>query len=159
VTVSRCEVEDFLYGEAALLDGWQLDQWLELFTDDCCYRVPPTDRPDAVPGVDAFLIDDDRRSLQQRVESLQKRSAHAEWPHSRTRRIVSNVRLGAQDGESALVHANFIVARVRYGEVALYVGRYEHRLVVNRGALRFAERTAILDLESLRPEGKISIIL
>ena len=38
--VTRAEVEDFLYHEAALLDGWQLDEWLALLTEDARYEVP-----------------------------------------------------------------------------------------------------------------------
>jgi p-cumate 2,3-dioxygenase subunit beta len=158
VTPLRAEVEDFLYHEADLLDRWSLDEWLELFADHCTYRIPPTDRPGGTPGVDAFLVNDDRVMLERRVASLLKRSAHAEWPHSRTRRLVTNVRVDA-DGDALTARANFTVHRVRRGDVATYIGRYEHRLVRLADALRFAERTAILDLEALRPEGKISIIL
>ena len=32
--VTRPEVEDFLYHEAALLDEWRLDAWQELLADD-----------------------------------------------------------------------------------------------------------------------------
>jgi len=39
----RLAVEDFLYREAALLDDWRLDDWLELFTEDCRYAVPATE--------------------------------------------------------------------------------------------------------------------
>ena len=30
--IHRSDVEDFLFQEAALLDAWQLDDWLELLT-------------------------------------------------------------------------------------------------------------------------------
>ena len=33
-TLTRSEVEDFLYAEAELLDEWRLPEWLDLFTDD-----------------------------------------------------------------------------------------------------------------------------
>jgi p-cumate 2,3-dioxygenase beta subunit len=35
--LTRGDAEDFLYHEAELLDGFQLDRWLELFTDDAVY--------------------------------------------------------------------------------------------------------------------------
>ena len=41
--VTRHQVEDFLYAEAALLDAWKLDEWLTLLTDDAVYRVPSND--------------------------------------------------------------------------------------------------------------------
>ena len=32
--VTRQEIEDFLYHEAALLDEWKLDEWQALLADD-----------------------------------------------------------------------------------------------------------------------------
>jgi p-cumate 2,3-dioxygenase beta subunit len=43
----RSEIEDFLYREASLLDGWQLDEWLGLFAPDTFYGVPSPDAPDS----------------------------------------------------------------------------------------------------------------
>jgi Small subunit of phenylpropionate dioxygenase len=44
--ITRAEVEDFLYHEAALLDEWKLNEWQELLTDDAAYYVPPNDQLD-----------------------------------------------------------------------------------------------------------------
>jgi p-cumate 2,3-dioxygenase subunit beta len=83
-----------------------------------------------------------------------------ENPPSRTRRLISNVRILATDGETVRVAANFVVYRMRVEQVDTYVGRYEYTLVRgNDGALRIRRRRAILDLEALRPHGKVSIIL
>ncbi len=43
-SITRQQVEEFLYEEAALLDAWRLDDWLALMTDDAVYRVPSNDR-------------------------------------------------------------------------------------------------------------------
>jgi p-cumate 2,3-dioxygenase beta subunit len=43
--MTRDEAEDFLYREAALLDDWRLDEWLDLYADVCLYIVPATDLP------------------------------------------------------------------------------------------------------------------
>ena len=51
--VTRAEVEDFLYREAALLDDWKLDEWEALLTDDAAYYVPPNDQPDGDHRSDA----------------------------------------------------------------------------------------------------------
>jgi hypothetical protein len=56
-TALRLEVEGFLIEEAALLDAWDLDAWLELFTDDGKYVVPATDLADGDPARDLTLID------------------------------------------------------------------------------------------------------
>ena len=156
----RFEVEEFLYHEADLLDRWELDAWLELFAPgDCRYSVPPTDRPDADPLRHTFLIHDDRFLLTQRVKSLLTKTAHAEWPHSRTRRLVGNVR-ATEDVDRVEAVANFAVYRMRYDLVDTYVGSYRHDLVRGEdGQLLFRHRRAVLDLDSLRPQAKVSIIL
>ena len=42
-TVTRAEVEDLFYEEAACLDEWRLDDWLKLLTDEATYEIPSTD--------------------------------------------------------------------------------------------------------------------
>ena len=44
--VTRQEVEDLLYHEAALIDAWRMDEWVELWTEDAQYIVPTNDNPD-----------------------------------------------------------------------------------------------------------------
>jgi p-cumate 2,3-dioxygenase beta subunit len=158
MSVPRAAVEDFLYEEADLLDRWDLKAWLELFDTPCEYIVPPPGVDDADPDRDSFLVHDDRVMLENRVSSLLKRSAHAEWPHSRTRRMITNVRV-TPGVEGHRVTANFAVHRVRNGALATFIGRYEHELVEVGADLRFRRRVARLDLDVLRPEGKVSIIL
>ncbi|WP_428339886.1 aromatic-ring-hydroxylating dioxygenase subunit beta [Mycobacterium sp.] len=82
-TLTRADVEDFLYHEAALLDEWRLEEWLDLFTIDCVYEVPAPDRPDDDPAETFALIHDRRPMLEQRVIRLTKPTAHAEFPHRR----------------------------------------------------------------------------
>ncbi len=48
---------------------------------------------------------------------------------------------------------------MRSGVMDTYVGEYRH-VVVREGAMfRFAERKAVVDLDALRPHGKVSIVL
>jgi len=73
--------------------------------------------------------------------------------------LISNVRIRGREGETIQVTANFVVYRMRYEMMDTYVGRYEYTLVQRDGTLKIKERRAILDLEALRPHGKVSIIL
>ena len=157
--VTREQIEDFLYAEAALLDEWRLQEWLELLTEDVTYSVPATDVPDGDAKDTLFLIADDALRVRSRVKQLLGKSAWAENPHSRTRRLISNVRIREANGETVRITANFIVYRMRMDYVDTYVGRYEYTLVQRDGRLKIRERKAILDLEALRPHGKVSIIL
>ncbi|HLI81087.1 MAG TPA: aromatic-ring-hydroxylating dioxygenase subunit beta [Candidatus Binataceae bacterium] len=156
---SRSEVEDLLYNEAALLDDWRLEEWLELLTEDAIYQVPPTDVPEGDSRNTLFIIADDAVRIRSRVKQLLGKFAWAENPHSRTRRMISNVRVLGSEGENILVTANFAVYRMRYESVDTYIGHYEYKLRRADKALKIRERRAILDNEALRPHGKISFIL
>jgi p-cumate 2,3-dioxygenase beta subunit len=157
--MTRQTIEDFLYEEAALLDEWRLDEWLELLTEDATYEVPSTDAPDGDPKTTLSIIADDITRIRSRVKQLLGKSAWAENPPSRTRRLISNVRIRGVEGESIYVTANFAVYRMRFEHMDTYVGRYEYTLVQRDGRLKIRARKAILDLEALRPHGKVSIIL
>ncbi|MDH4147020.1 MAG: aromatic-ring-hydroxylating dioxygenase subunit beta [Acidimicrobiia bacterium] len=158
----RHAVEEFLYHDADLLDRWRLAEWLALFTDECSYLVPSTDRPEGDPFTDLYLIQDDRFLLEQRVDSLLTKTAWAESPHSRTRRLVTNV-VATHLGEGAVeVRANFLITRSRKATVDTYPGHYEMLLEADPGGeagFRIRMRKAVLALEELRPHGRVSIIL
>lgn len=159
--LSRTEAEDFVYDEADLLDAWRLDEWLALCTEDVVYEVPSTTMPNGTPSTSLFLVHDDRFMLESRVKRLLSRNAHAENPPSRTRRLISNVRVseGANNDE-AHVRASFHVFRFRNDDVHQYVGLYNYRLRLTEEGPRIAYRRATLDADSLRPGGgKVSILL
>ena len=154
----RLDVEEFLYAEAALLDAWRLDDWLELFTADARYEVPSTDLPSGEPATALMLISDTRAMIAARVKRLNSRKAHREFPWSRTRRIIGNVRVLGQDGEEVEVAANFAVYRSRR-DVGVYMGQYRYRLVRDGDTFKIRFRRAELDVETLDAHGTLSIIL
>lgn len=159
-TVTREEVEDFLYHEADVLDGWRLDEWLGLLTDDARYLIPPNDTPDSEPDTTLFTIADDINRIRSRVKRLKSPDAHAEFPPSRTRRLIANVRIVDRRADGVTATANFAVHRFRRGgKATVYVGRYVYRLKIGPQGLRIAERRAILDSEELGALGAVSFIL
>ena len=159
-TVSRAEVEDLFYHEADLLDSWRLDDWLDLLTDDATYYVPPNDKPDADARYALFTIADDIVRLRERVIRLKDPNCHAEFPPSRTRRMIGNVRITGADGDEIAAAANFIIHRFRYNDLdRVFVGQYRYKLKRQGGRLKIAERRAILDEQQLGPLGSVSFIL
>ncbi len=158
--VTRSQVEDLMFLEAELLDEWRLKEWLGLFTDDAHYYVPATDvAPDASPDTSLFYVADDRFRLEQRVERLLKRTAHAEYPHSKTRHLVSNVRIRGRNGDELDVGAAVLTYRTKGGLTETYIGSYRYRIAVSAQGLLIREKRCILDMDGLRPNGRISIIL
>jgi len=158
--ISRTEVEDLLYTEADLLDNWRLHDWLALFTEDAGYFVPSTDLPrDANEDNSLFYIADDAVRLRERVVRLMKKTAHSEYPRSHTRHLVSNVRILESTSGAAVATAAFATWRMKNGNADVYVGSSRYRLKRLDGQLRIAEKRVFLDLEALRPHGRVSILL
>jgi p-cumate 2,3-dioxygenase beta subunit len=158
--VTRQQVEEFLYEEAALLDAWRLDEWLALMTPDAVYRVPSNDRPDADPADTLFIVADDINRIRARVARLKKTDAHAEDPRSRTRRLITNVRILERNGAALRVEANFSVTRFRRNDgIRTYIGHYRYELRVDGGNMKIARREAVIDSKELGGLGSVSFIL
>lgn len=157
--VTRSEVEDFLYAEAEILDAWDYDGWLALFEEGARYEIPTTDYRGWSLHTGGSFVDDDYDLIKARVKRLKSRKAHAENPHSRTHRMISNVRLAPGEEGTLLVKANFIVSRARDGHFDSYMGRYEHVLVLGAEGLRFRLRRTLLVHEALQLGARLSFIL
>jgi p-cumate 2,3-dioxygenase beta subunit len=158
--VTRAEVEDFLYHEAALLDEWKLKEWEALLTDDATYYVPPNDQLDSDHRNTLFLVADDRERIRQRIIRINDPNCHAEYPRSRTRRMISNVRILGVDGELVTVAANFVCYRYRrYERIREYVGAYRHILRRSGESFRIKERRVLIDAHELGTLGSVSFIL
>jgi p-cumate 2,3-dioxygenase beta subunit len=158
--VTRAEVEDFLYHEAALLDGWRLNDWETLLADDATYYVPPNDQLESDHRSTLFLVADDRERIRQRVIRINDPNCHAEYPKSRTRRMISNVRILSVDGDLITVAANFVCYRFRrYERIREYVGAYRHVLRRGGDSFRIKERRVLIDAHELGMLGSVSFIL
>ncbi|MGQ0698399.1 MAG: aromatic-ring-hydroxylating dioxygenase subunit beta [Panacagrimonas sp.] len=160
--LSRVEVEDFLFHEAELLDDWKLEAWTRLYQEDAIYEVTSPASPDPVnadPAKTLFLVADKIDRIRGRATRLMKKTAHAEYPHSKTRHMVSNVRPSAGDNGQTNVRANFAVYRTKEDTTTVYMGEYRYRLVPEAEGIRIVQKRIILDLNSLYDQGRLTIIL
>jgi 3-phenylpropionate/cinnamic acid dioxygenase small subunit len=113
------ELHEFLDEEAALLDQYQLNEWLQLLAQDLRYFMPVrtgTHRADGL-GFAARMghFDDTRASLALRVRRiLGTQSAWTEDPPSRVGRFVTGVRtfLTANNDEFAVL-SKLLITRSR----------------------------------------------
>ena len=164
----RRAIEDFYYREAELLDERKLREWFELLTDDVRYWMPirhnPFERPEnpsdelARPG-EGYYFDDDKESLRIRVERVYAKNAWAEMPPSRTRHLITNVRVKRDDGRDIEAHSNFLVYRTRMeADQDMFVGARRDVLRRVEDAFKIARRTIILDQAVLSAKN-ISIFL
>lgn len=113
-------VEQFYFAEAALLDAHRYEEWLGLFTDDTHYFVPIRRTKSRRELADEFtrpgdmaLFDENKTFLEGRVKKLMTGRSWSEDPPSRTRRLITNVRVNADDGNELTVESNFHLYRTR----------------------------------------------
>lgn len=151
----REAVEDFLYHEAELLDGRRFREWWGLFSEDIVYWMPVRWNVHTLPGdVEAELeprgglsyFEDNKESLRLRVERLYTGTAWAESPPSRTRHLITNIRIKREEEDELEVRSNFFVYRTRLEQDRdLYVGERIDRLRPKGSEFLIARRTIILD--------------
>ena len=114
------EVERFYYDEAALLDAHRYEEWLALFAEDARYFMPirrtrtklELDKEFTKPGEMAFF-DDTKMLLSGRIAKLRTGRSWAEDPPSRTRHLITNIRVVKDDGRALEVESNFHAYRTR----------------------------------------------
>ncbi len=156
------EVEQLYYLEAELLDDGRFSDWLDLLAEDLDYWMPTrTNRlrrqqalSVAARGEAAFY-DESKESLAWRIRRFDSGMAWAEDPPSRTRHLVTNVRVrhidpAEHDGFTSadlLVRSNFLIYRNRLErEENVFAGTRTDLL--RRGqdnSLLIARRTILLD--------------
>lgn len=118
--VRQFEVERFYYDEAALLDAHRYEDWLALFAEDAFYFMPlrrtrmqrELDREFTQPGEMAFF-DDNKGQLASRVAKLLTGRSWSEDPPSRTRHMITNVRVVEDTSGELTVESNFHLYRTR----------------------------------------------
>lgn len=162
------EAAEFMYREAELLDERRFREWLDLFTDDTRYWMPvrhsPYERPAkmaeelSAPG-ESYYFNDTKETLRTRIERVYMKNAWAESPPSRTRRLISNIRVKGNGDSELEVRSNFLVYRTRLEkDQDLYVGTRKDSLRRTESRLKIAGRMIVLDQTVLAAKN-ISIFL
>jgi len=160
------EVEQFLYGEARLLDERRFRDWLRLFADDVRYfmasrsnRYPRSSKAISILDPDRYVEDDvgredelaifdeSKETLAARVARLDTGMAWAEDPPSRTRHLIMNIEVEPGDSDAEVkVYSNFLVYRSRAeSEEDFYVGARQDVLRREGGEWKIARRRMVLD--------------
>ena len=140
-------VEDLLYKYVHLIDDDDLEAWPDLFVEDGVYRVTTRENFDA--GLPLSIIYCDGRGMMaDRISAL--RSANIYEPQCYCH-IISAVRLMDHRNDVVSVRSNFVVVRTMIeGETIVFAsGRCFDKIVEADGALKFAERTVVLDSRSI----------
>lgn len=152
------EVEQFFYDEGALLDSREFRAWLDLIEEDIHYWMPirRTVTLDNIemeftkPGEMCFY-EDDKENLTFRVNKMESGSSWSEDPPSRSRHMISNVRITAVRGDELDTECAFHLYRSRLNtEENSFVGRREDTLRRVDGQLKLSRRHIYLDQTLIR---------
>jgi biphenyl 2,3-dioxygenase beta subunit len=147
------EVERFYYDEAALLDAHRYEEWIALFSDDAHYFMPirrtrmqrELDKEFTKPGEMAFF-DDTKTLLAGRITKLGSGRSWAEDPPSRTRHLITNVRILKDDGRTLEVESNFHLYRTRLNsEETSWIGSRRDVLRRVEGTFQIVDRKIFLE--------------
>lgn len=132
------DITRFLYREARLLDEGKMEDWLDLFSEECLYWIP------MVPGggnplKEVSLAFDDRRRLEDRIYRLRTGYAWSQIPPSRTIRLLSNIEVWQEASKDQLrVRTNFMLTEFRNGKTKVYSGWCGYRLKKENGEWKIA---------------------
>lgn len=147
------ELEKRLYEEAELLDDGYIREWFETvlhrdITYDIPLRVTLEKKADPRSQSWGWLMQEDWNSLHTRVRRLDTEYAWAEDPRTRTRRFITNIRVGEAEGEGvSSVRSNILVywARESSDEYKLLSGERHDIWVLNDAIWTLRQRRVLLD--------------
>ena len=147
-------VQQFLYAEAALLDERRFEEWLDRCAPDIRYWMPAQtnrdrrERERTIGGrEDLPMFEETWDHLHQRVRRLATGQAWAEEPPSRTRRLVTNVRVTEHAADGARAASNLLLYRTRHdADVQIFVASREDVLRPHATyGWQIVARTIVLD--------------
>jgi 3-phenylpropionate/cinnamic acid dioxygenase small subunit len=143
----------FLYREAELLDGADFGGWFDTcLSEDLEYLIPIRTTRERAAGIsefsrEAFHMKDTYQSMRARVDRLRTEHAWAEDPPSRTRRVVSNVRVRELGPDEVEVKSYLMLHRSQWdtADYDLLVAERQDVLRSEAGEWRLRRREVLLN--------------
>ncbi len=121
-------VEQFLYRQAELLDGRQWQAWIDLFTDDGIYWMPPEPSHTTWEGMPAIFAED-KNLMKVRMGRVLHPDAWSQRPLWGTNHVVSNVQVVSEDSKGNIeARSRFHMMELRRDDVRHFAGSYLHKL-------------------------------
>lgn len=114
--LAQQDAEQFLYGEARMLDEERYEDWLALMTEDVTHWVP-NNADDIDPQLHISIVLDDYKLMEDRIWRITKSGMnHSNDPPAKFVRFISNVMVeDAPADNEVIVHANMLATEYRPG--------------------------------------------
>jgi len=139
----RRQIEDLQARYIRLIDDDRIEEWPELFTDYCLYRI--TTRENFAKGLALGLMEcQGQGMLADRVTGLRKINVYE--PHRYSHQI-SGLLVESFDGETAVCRSNYLVIRTMAdGDMSIFsAGVYLDKIALDSDGARFEERIVVAD--------------
>jgi 3-phenylpropionate/cinnamic acid dioxygenase small subunit len=139
----RLQVDDLYARYAEIINDGRLDEWPDLFVEDCQYRVIPRENHERGLPL-AIIRAESRGMLHDRITAIRNAMFYA--PHY-WRHLITGIRVTEANPAALKARANYCIIRTledRPSEV-FQTGRYEDVIVRHDGRLLFKEKLCIYD--------------
>jgi 3-phenylpropionate/cinnamic acid dioxygenase small subunit len=120
-------VEQFLYRQADLLDSKDWQGWIDLFSADGMYWMPPEPSHTTWDGMPAIFAED-KNLMTVRMKRILHPDAWSQRPLWETNHVVSNVVIEKETPGEVVVRSRFHMLELRRDDVRHFAGRYQHTL-------------------------------
>ena len=128
------EVEQFLYKQADLLDRKDWQGWIDLFTPDGIYWMPPDESYKTWDGQPAIFAED-KNLMTVRMNRVLHPDAWSQRPLWGTNHVVGNVVVDEKKGE-IVAKSRFHMMELRRDDVRHFAGAYTHHLKKTKSGLQ-----------------------
>jgi anthranilate 1,2-dioxygenase small subunit len=139
------DVQELLALYAETIDEDRLEDWPDLFTEKCLYKVIARENYDrGLPLAPIFC--DSRGMLVDRIVSLRQANI---YPLHRYRHVLSLPRITGDSGGAIEARTSYVVFQTRNdGATSIYnAGTYVDEIVRDDGRLRFRSKLVIFDTD------------
>ena len=128
-------VEQFLYRQAELLDSKQWQDYIDLFTADGIYWMPPEPSHTHWDGMPAIFAED-KNLMTVRMKRILHPDAWSQRPLWETNHVVSNIIVEKETRDEIQVRSRFHMLELRRDDVRHFAGSYRHTLKRTPGGFR-----------------------
>jgi salicylate 5-hydroxylase small subunit len=141
---TRWAIEELYAQYAACLDDGRLEEWPNLFVDDCRYILIPRENYEAGHLL-ATMSFESKAMLRDRIYGARHTLFHAPYYQ---RHLIGPKRIRG-NGSSFSVEANYLVIRTKRSEPSelLNAGRYVDEVVPTSEGMRFTVKRCVFDTE------------
>jgi benzoate/toluate 1,2-dioxygenase subunit beta len=129
-------IEQFLYKQSDLLDTKRWQDWVDLFTPDGIYWMPPERSYTTWDGQPAIFAED-KNLMTVRMNRVLHPDAWSQRPLWETNHVVSNVVVTkTRPNGDVEVKSRFHMMELRRDDVRHFAGQYTHHLKKAKGGYR-----------------------